>query len=1608
MAKQVINIGTRPNSKDGDAIRDAFNKVNQNFTELYAITSGTVEGITELAQDYAAQMLVSGVHSGITVNYDDINNRLNLSLADQISTDLTGSVFSNNSTLLVDAVNGTIPYSVISGTPTTLAGYGITDSPTDISDLSDTQNLLGQAAGTSLAHVELRDRVTTTGSLISFTKEPNTSTTDPIDTDLELTRPVGIGAGLINIAVESSWNTETSPAGTEWNWDGWTNLDDVKLRTYSSLRQALRHRIGENIVGAELVMHDTANDKYYKMQFSSWAQGPAHTGAFAYTRQLIDTSTVVGLNFADGSALVKAPKEFVDLPQIFSGDTNEYILGLADRGKHVYAFTESVIRIPTDAQVNFPIGSTIFVVTGVFAANKVVKVSCTAPTTIEREGSAGVLEWALKPYSTTMLIKVAENKWNLSGGMNLSAVNQSIIPTADVTYDLGSQSKRFRDLYLSGNTIDLGGIELTNVNGSLTTSAPIISTSGISAPSGRIDTISVVAGGSGYLTAPSVTVAAPASGTTATATATVSSGSVVSVSVTNSGSGYTSTPTVTIAAPTPTPNKVAISLSSASGNNWGSGGDVIDISTNPSTYAYQVWIILKDRPLTQIQAPAAGNNFLGVWDDVSGGSFTPQSYGSIFTALGKWPGQSGNVYLGNVEFIDQVGYPKYLVGYAASDLDGRVSSVTQFDDGDLYFDWSDLDITSDEEVLVRIGRSNPVFAGDNAPDPDVYPELPLSLYEERWFQPTTGNDSFDNEQPVVPVEYPQNIIDQGKNTLQSLTTPATVDPQYHFDAPIYISAKSELNNTVTLVLGAVDFVPPWTIQGGTVPVYPVQPNTTAATFVAGSAGVQATAQANLELVNVTRTPSYNDIQDLPTIPVDVSDLTDTENLLGSAASLTVTIPGEAYKGFGARYGRVYANSSTDELTISKIVIFKDTASAATSTIHPTSSQDDFAVSGLADSDIVALFVLYGDTNSEKSLDTLKAFARTAIDTVILNGGVAGQFNTIAAMRTAFYNNINTLTAAAGGLVENFEFFEYDTQFTVSFNTTGQGTGTGFNVNSLSYNLQNDTISLSGWSNGTGYTPGDQIVIPGTSITYDGSALLSPDNDVTVTITAVSPTGQLTEWTVAGTLPRPPDGWPANNISDGGNDQYDNANYINTNLAQEISYNGGVIVEDATTEFGTGSKYVALYDSSIFGFIATGSSAANISTSGNSGADGNSTTDTGALFETDRTYDPALSNLTLTNDPLRATPVSFTKADYATANNVDVIEDDSTLQIGITRGVQRGIYNPFTEEEWDSDVSPQGTLWNTDSTDDLSDIESRTYTNFYAAYGGNLGNVVPGSTAILYVPTIEKYYLVEWTSWTQNNAGGGFAYTRTEIDVTQVEQGLRFADGSVLTTAEGLGRVKSTAPGSRRIEEVVGYKEIAVTERTEVVLTTTASRSVTNESGIWVDTASTTIDDVIIDYTVNQVNEDFPIQFSLDNVTWYNYSGGRSSVGDESVFFIVTPVTYNQGDTIYFRYTSGGFPVTWWNKSELPGGSANFRGAVIDYHAYTGESTIIGTIHIVDDDGEEHISHQEVQSGSSDGENDDLWFVTTEGRIQYRRIDGESKTLKVHWTAKVFYGSELYD
>lgn len=74
MAKQTINVGSSANSGGGDALRDAMVKINSNFTELYN-TLGSVSALED----------------------------------GQLKADIQGSIFADDSTILVDAVNGTIP-----------------------------------------------------------------------------------------------------------------------------------------------------------------------------------------------------------------------------------------------------------------------------------------------------------------------------------------------------------------------------------------------------------------------------------------------------------------------------------------------------------------------------------------------------------------------------------------------------------------------------------------------------------------------------------------------------------------------------------------------------------------------------------------------------------------------------------------------------------------------------------------------------------------------------------------------------------------------------------------------------------------------------------------------------------------------------------------------------------------------------------------------------------------------------------------------------------------------------------------------------------------------------------------------------------------------------------------------------------------------------------------------------------------------------------------------------------------------------------------------------------------------------------------------------------
>lgn len=89
---------------------------------------------------------------------------------------------------------------------------------------------------------------------------------------------------------------------------------------------------------------------------------------------------------------------------------------------------------------------------------------------------------------------------------------------------------------------------------------------------GAVTGFTITNGGTGYTSAPNVTITG--SGTGATATATISNGSVTSITIVNGGTGYTSAPTVRIDAPPSDSDTAGLTqrvndLSSASGDWYG-------------------------------------------------------------------------------------------------------------------------------------------------------------------------------------------------------------------------------------------------------------------------------------------------------------------------------------------------------------------------------------------------------------------------------------------------------------------------------------------------------------------------------------------------------------------------------------------------------------------------------------------------------------------------------------------------------------------------------------------------------------------------------------------------------------------------------------------------------------------------------------------------------------------------------------------------------------------------------------------------------------------------------------------------------------------------------
>jgi len=194
MAKQVINVGSSAGDGSGDALRDAMIKINANFTELYAgIVVQTIVGengttLVDISTNSVnANALTGTVPTGVatwanlggkptsvagfgiadayTIAQTDAQiaseiDDLKISLAAD-GGDLKGSVFGDDSTLLVDGLTSKIvgPIDtnnpIITGTIDSSDSSPITIAPAVVlkSDLTVENNIIGYLSTNELKSI---------------------------------------------------------------------------------------------------------------------------------------------------------------------------------------------------------------------------------------------------------------------------------------------------------------------------------------------------------------------------------------------------------------------------------------------------------------------------------------------------------------------------------------------------------------------------------------------------------------------------------------------------------------------------------------------------------------------------------------------------------------------------------------------------------------------------------------------------------------------------------------------------------------------------------------------------------------------------------------------------------------------------------------------------------------------------------------------------------------------------------------------------------------------------------------------------------------------------------------------------------------------------------------------------------------------------------------------------------------------------------------------------------------------------------------------------------------------------------------------------------------
>ena len=176
-----------------------------------------------------------------------------------------------------------------------------------------------------------------------------------------------------------------------------------------------------------------------------------------------NVSSTSGYFWANGSAYTTAPPSFsVITSDQFTGDgsTNEFYLSANTTTASTVISVNGIVQLPTGA---YTISGNVLTMSEPPKTTDVIDARTLATASSINYLTDGTSAFNISNSNGIIYATIQNNNVYVANS-SVTTITGSVVPSANVTYDLGTATKRWKDLYLSGTTINLSGATISTNN----------------------------------------------------------------------------------------------------------------------------------------------------------------------------------------------------------------------------------------------------------------------------------------------------------------------------------------------------------------------------------------------------------------------------------------------------------------------------------------------------------------------------------------------------------------------------------------------------------------------------------------------------------------------------------------------------------------------------------------------------------------------------------------------------------------------------------------------------------------------------------------------------------------------------------------------------------------------------------------------------------------------------------------------------------------------------------------------------------------------------------------------------------------------------------------